>query len=275
MTWGRGSWDSPLLLSVHLWHWRACAAGGPANRPCEEGNLSPPRSRPSCSALGSSLSGSLHWCSPSWVVAEPVAAPRTSAVASANERTALSWNRSVLAAIACIAVLVRHVWQLDGVAQELALGLTGVATITWSAAALAFTSVSAQKSSSPTEPAVSVSDDHRNPDSVRCRLCARLHLGPSSSVATAKRDDPQSPSRDRWSWGCGRRRLRAEIEFLSGFPEVAGVAESLGIVGFVGSALGPRDDVINVERSVLRMTELATSTGSLQHLLSGAGGHGF
>ncbi len=60
----------------------------------------------------------------------------------------------MLAAIACIAVLVRHVWQLDGVAQELALGLTGVATITWSAAALAFTSVSAQKSSSPTEPAV-------------------------------------------------------------------------------------------------------------------------
>jgi hypothetical protein len=50
----------------------------------------------------------------------------------------------VLAAVVCIAVLVRHVWQLDGAAQELALGLTGVATITWAAAALAFARVSAQ-----------------------------------------------------------------------------------------------------------------------------------
>ncbi len=41
----------------------------------------------------------------------------------AEERTALSWNRSGLAVVVCVAVLLRHVWPLHGTDEELALGL--------------------------------------------------------------------------------------------------------------------------------------------------------
>src|ERR1700722_14311669 len=49
----------------------------------------------------------------------------------AGERTALSWNRSGLAVVVCVAVLLRHVWPLRGTDQEVALGLIAGAVVVW------------------------------------------------------------------------------------------------------------------------------------------------
>ena len=49
----------------------------------------------------------------------------------AGERTALAWNRSGLAVVVCVAVLLRHVWPLHGTDQELALGLIAGAVVVW------------------------------------------------------------------------------------------------------------------------------------------------
>jgi uncharacterized membrane protein YidH (DUF202 family) len=50
----------------------------------------------------------------------------------AEERTVLAWNRSGLAVVVCVAVLLRHVWPLQGTDHEVALGLIGAAMIVWS-----------------------------------------------------------------------------------------------------------------------------------------------
>jgi uncharacterized membrane protein YidH (DUF202 family) len=52
----------------------------------------------------------------------------------ARERTALAWNRSGLAGIVCVAVLLRRLWPLRGGSQLLALGLVAVAAILWAIA---------------------------------------------------------------------------------------------------------------------------------------------
>jgi uncharacterized membrane protein YidH (DUF202 family) len=52
-------------------------------------------------------------------------------VGLAGERTALAWNRSGLAVVVCVAVLLRHVWPLRGTDQELALGLIAGAVVIW------------------------------------------------------------------------------------------------------------------------------------------------
>jgi uncharacterized membrane protein YidH (DUF202 family) len=49
----------------------------------------------------------------------------------AEERTALAWNRSGLAVVVCVAVLLRHVWPLRGTDHELALGLIALAVVVW------------------------------------------------------------------------------------------------------------------------------------------------
>jgi uncharacterized membrane protein YidH (DUF202 family) len=49
----------------------------------------------------------------------------------AQERTALAWNRSGLAVIVCVAVLLRHLWPLRGSDQLVALGLVAVLVIAW------------------------------------------------------------------------------------------------------------------------------------------------
>jgi uncharacterized membrane protein YidH (DUF202 family) len=49
----------------------------------------------------------------------------------AGERTALAWNRSGLAVVVCVAVLLRHVWPLQGTDHEVALGLIAGAVIVW------------------------------------------------------------------------------------------------------------------------------------------------
>jgi uncharacterized membrane protein YidH (DUF202 family) len=49
----------------------------------------------------------------------------------AEERTVLAWNRSGLAVVVCVAVLLRHVWPLRGTDQQLALGLIAAAVVAW------------------------------------------------------------------------------------------------------------------------------------------------
>jgi uncharacterized membrane protein YidH (DUF202 family) len=53
-------------------------------------------------------------------------------VGLAAERTVLAWNRSGLAVVVCVAVLLRHVWPLHGTDHEVALGLIGASVIVWS-----------------------------------------------------------------------------------------------------------------------------------------------
>jgi uncharacterized membrane protein YidH (DUF202 family) len=57
----------------------------------------------------------------------------------ARERTVLAWNRSGLAAVVCIAVLIRHLAPIRSTGQEVALALIGVAAILWAVALLTFT----------------------------------------------------------------------------------------------------------------------------------------
>jgi uncharacterized membrane protein YidH (DUF202 family) len=57
----------------------------------------------------------------------------------AAERTALAWNRSGLAVVVCVALLLRHIWPLRGTDDEVALGLIGAAVIVWSALLAFFT----------------------------------------------------------------------------------------------------------------------------------------
>jgi uncharacterized membrane protein YidH (DUF202 family) len=59
----------------------------------------------------------------------------------AHERTALAWNRSGLAFVVCMAVLVRHLWPVHGAAQDIALALIAFSGMAW-AAALAVFSIS-------------------------------------------------------------------------------------------------------------------------------------
>jgi hypothetical protein len=54
----------------------------------------------------------------------------------------------VVAALICIAVLVRRVWQLDGTTRDIDLRLIAVAAMAGGAAALSFTTTVAQKKSS-------------------------------------------------------------------------------------------------------------------------------
>ena len=54
----------------------------------------------------------------------------------ARERTALSWNRSGLAIIVCIAVVLRHLWPLNGTDELVALGIIAAAAIVWALALL-------------------------------------------------------------------------------------------------------------------------------------------
>src|SRR5215472_12629376 len=63
--------------------------------------------------------------------------------AFAGERTILAWNRSGLAAVVCIAVLLRHTWPLRGTGQDVAMGLIAAAAIAWAGGFLASTASNA------------------------------------------------------------------------------------------------------------------------------------
>lgn len=71
-----------------------------------------------------------------------VTPPNPSEPGLAGERTVLAWNRSGLAVVVCVAVLVRHVWPLRGPDQEVALGLIAGAVVVW-AIVLAVLTISA------------------------------------------------------------------------------------------------------------------------------------
>jgi len=51
-----------------------------------------------------------------------------------GERTDLAWNRSGLAFVACIAVLLRWIWPLRGTDQVLALACISVGSFAWAIA---------------------------------------------------------------------------------------------------------------------------------------------
>ncbi len=58
---------------------------------------------------------------------------------TARERTLLAWNRSGLSVLVCIAVLVRHLWPLEGTGGVVALIVIAVAAFVWALALLVFT----------------------------------------------------------------------------------------------------------------------------------------
>jgi hypothetical protein len=55
----------------------------------------------------------------------------------ARERTALAWNRSGIAVIVCVAVLLRRLWPFRSGYQLLVLGLVAVGAIAWAVAIIA------------------------------------------------------------------------------------------------------------------------------------------
>jgi uncharacterized membrane protein YidH (DUF202 family) len=48
-----------------------------------------------------------------------------------NERTDLAWNRSGLAVVACVAVLLRRIWPLRGTDQIVALAFISTGAMAW------------------------------------------------------------------------------------------------------------------------------------------------
>ena len=69
-----------------------------------------------------------------------MAADRPAHVGLARERTALAWNRSGLAVVVCVAVLVRHLWPISGPGRYVALGVIAAAAIVWATALFFFSS---------------------------------------------------------------------------------------------------------------------------------------
>jgi len=49
----------------------------------------------------------------------------------AGERTDLAWNRSGLAVLGVVAILLRRLWPLEGVRTAVALGLAAAGAVTW------------------------------------------------------------------------------------------------------------------------------------------------
>ena len=52
----------------------------------------------------------------------------------AEERTVLAWNRSGLAAVVCVALILRHSWLLSHANRAIALGVTTTAAVAWALA---------------------------------------------------------------------------------------------------------------------------------------------
>jgi uncharacterized membrane protein YidH (DUF202 family) len=52
----------------------------------------------------------------------------------AHERTDLAWNRSGLAFVVCVVVLLRRIWPLRGTDQFVALACISVASVAWALA---------------------------------------------------------------------------------------------------------------------------------------------
>ena len=63
----------------------------------------------------------------------------------ARERTVLSWNRSGLALVVCVAVLVRHLWPFETPGEYVSLGAIAAAGVVWAIGMLAITSSAANR----------------------------------------------------------------------------------------------------------------------------------
>jgi uncharacterized membrane protein YidH (DUF202 family) len=61
----------------------------------------------------------------------------------ARERTVLAWNRSGLALVVCIAVLLRHVWPLEGVGELIAVAAIAGAGVVWAVGLYTFSASAA------------------------------------------------------------------------------------------------------------------------------------
>jgi hypothetical protein len=62
----------------------------------------------------------------------------------ASERTDLAWNRSGLAFVACVAVLLRRIWPLRGDDQVIALACISIGAVVWALALSAGRALSAR-----------------------------------------------------------------------------------------------------------------------------------
>jgi uncharacterized membrane protein YidH (DUF202 family) len=78
-----------------------------------------------------------------------VAPPNISEAELAGERTALAWNRSGLAIVVCVAVLLRHVWPLRGTDLDVALGLIAAAVAVWAVVLAVLTSSASRNAGTP------------------------------------------------------------------------------------------------------------------------------
>ena len=63
----------------------------------------------------------------------------------ARERTVLSWNRSGLALVVCVAALVRHLWPFETPGEYVALGAIAAAGVVWAVGMLVLTSSAANR----------------------------------------------------------------------------------------------------------------------------------
>jgi uncharacterized membrane protein YidH (DUF202 family) len=61
----------------------------------------------------------------------------------ARERTVLAWNRSGLAAVVCIAVLLRHLWPIEGDGELVATAAIAAAAIVWAVGLFSLTASTA------------------------------------------------------------------------------------------------------------------------------------
>jgi uncharacterized membrane protein YidH (DUF202 family) len=75
--------------------------------------------------------------------AGPTAAAHPQPRGLARERTVLAWNRSGLAAVVCIAVLLRHLWPLEGDGELVAIAAIALAAVVWAIGLLTFTRATA------------------------------------------------------------------------------------------------------------------------------------
>jgi uncharacterized membrane protein YidH (DUF202 family) len=57
--------------------------------------------------------------------------PRTGDAGLAGERTELAWNRSGLAVLVCVSVLLRWIWPLNRTSARVALGLIAAGAVVW------------------------------------------------------------------------------------------------------------------------------------------------
>jgi uncharacterized membrane protein YidH (DUF202 family) len=63
----------------------------------------------------------------------------------ARERTVLAWNRSGLALVVCIAVLLRHAWPLEGTGELIAIVAIAAAGVVWAIGLFTFSTGAANR----------------------------------------------------------------------------------------------------------------------------------